>query len=147
MITPRESLAIATGPVDRHKLVPRLRRHRTTATAPGTRTEGQGVRATARPEPGFWKTLGPIVLDAPSELAPRLEASNQGNPLAVALAIAVVVAALAVIAITVFLATREASRPDSPPHTSTGLHPDSTPPGAAVRVHRAGNALTAGVHV
>jgi hypothetical protein len=87
------------------------------------------------------------VLDAPSELVPRLEAAKQGNPLAVALAIAVVVAALTVIAITAFLATREASRPDSPPHTSTGVHPDSTPSGAAVRAPRAGNAFTAGVHV
>lgn len=123
MVTPRESLAIATGPVDRYKLVCRLRRHRTTTTAPGIRTERQAVGTAARPEPGSWKTLGPIVFDAPSKLAPRLEAAKQGNPLAVALAIAVVVAALTVTAITAFLATREASRPDSPPHTSTGVHP------------------------
>jgi hypothetical protein len=145
MVTPSESIAIARQGVDRYKLVRRLRRSRTTNTAPAVPTQRQAAGAVARPEPGSWKTLGPIVLDAPSDLAPHGEAEKPGNPLAVATAIAVAVAALTAIAITAFLANAREASP--PPHTSTVVPPDPKRSGATVRIYRGGNALTADARV
>jgi hypothetical protein len=108
------------------------------ATLPARRSHRHATLVAAGHEPRTWRTLGSIVLDAPSELAPRLQPTKRGNPLTLVLAVAAVVATLMVAAITAFLVPRAASRPDAPPHASTNGHPDSTHPGAAVRIDLAG---------
>jgi hypothetical protein len=108
------------------------------ATLPARRSHGQAALVAAGREPGTWRTLGSIVFDAPSDLAPRLQPTKRGNPLTLVLVVAAVIATLTVAAITAFLVPRAASRPDAPPHTSTSVRRDSTHPGAAVRTDLAG---------
>ncbi len=111
---------------------------RRAATLPARCSHGHAALVSAGREPGTWRTLGSIVLDAPSELAPRLQPTKRGNPLTLVLAVAAVVATLTVASITAFLVPRAASRPDAAPHTSTNVRRDSTHPGAAVRIDLAG---------
>ena len=108
------------------------------ATLPARRSHRKAALMAAGHEARTWRTLGSIVLDAPSELAPRLQPTKRGNPLTLVLAVAAVVATLTVAAITAFLVPRAASRPDTPPHASTNGRPNSTHPGAAVRIDLAG---------
>ena len=124
-------------------VTPARRAGRPPATLPARRSHGQAALVTAGREPGTWRTLGSIVLDAPSELAPRLQPTKRGNPLTLVLAVAAVLATLTVAAITAFLVPRAASRPDTPPHTSTDGRPDSTHPGPAVRIDLAGGRVGA----
>jgi len=113
------------------------------ATLPAARSHRQAAVVIAQADVGAWRTLGPIVLDAPSELAPRLGPANRRNLLALALAIAAVVAMLTVAAITAFLLTRSSSRPNAAPLISTDGHPDSTHSPATVRIDQAGGRIGA----
>jgi hypothetical protein len=120
MVTSPESLAIAPRRVDRGELVGWHSRGRTKATSSELRTHSRAAGVNARHEPGTWKTLGTIVFDAPSELAPRFDFAERGNPLALTLAIAAVVAMLTVVATTAFLVPGPTPRPNMPAHISTG---------------------------
>jgi protein kinase-like protein len=119
-------------------VAPARRARRQPTKLPARRSHGHAAVVPAGREPGTWRTLGSIVFDAPSELAPRLQPAKRGNPLTLVLAVAAVVATLAVAALTAFLVPRAASRPYAPPHTSTDVRPDATHPGAAVRIDLAG---------
>ena len=120
-------------------VAPARRAGRPPATSAARRSHGQAALVAAGREPRTWRTLGSIVFDAPSELAPRLQpTTKRRNPLTLVLVVAAVLATLTVAAITAFLVPRAASRPVAPPHTSADGRPDSTHPGAAVRMDLAG---------
>jgi len=117
MVTPPESLAIAPRRVGRYELA-----------SPEARAQKQTSGTAAGAEPGSWRTLGPIVFDAPSELSPPLEHGERGNPLSLVILIAAVVATLMVLALTAFLVPGPAAGRRLHPKAAHAV-PKPAPPG------------------